>query len=92
MKNLADLLVDVLCHMTFEPEGGHDPEDTVDLQTYAWQTILNDLDLNEERAVKQAVEHKLAAMPESDDLTPEQEKQLAMLKACLLYTSDAADD
>ena len=44
MSKLASLLMDLLCHITIEPDDGLNPDDTADLQIDTWQALIHDLD------------------------------------------------
>jgi len=54
VDNLAILVIDLLSHITFAPEGGRDPEDTADLEIGSWQPLLNELSDQERDAVPRA--------------------------------------
>ena len=43
MSQVAMMAASLLCHITFAPEGGHDPEETADLVNSWWQTILHEI-------------------------------------------------
>ncbi|MFD2232129.1 hypothetical protein [Alkalimarinus sediminis] len=81
MSNLATILVELLCHITVEPEGGNDPDDTADLQINSWQTLIHDLNNAEKEIVKVAAQSKLEALQNISLPTPEQEQLLGILAA-----------
>ncbi|MCG8668417.1 MAG: hypothetical protein MI867_03320 [Pseudomonadales bacterium] len=85
MENITNILIDLLCHITVEPEGGHDPEDTADLQINAWQTLIHDVSDSEKEILKVAAQAKLASMESISDPSPEQEQIIGILGA---YVSD----
>ena len=43
MQNLANIAVDLLCAVTFQPPEGNDPEQMAELEQQAWQTFIHDL-------------------------------------------------
>ena len=81
MNNLATILVDLLCHITAEPDGGHDPDDTADLQIDSWQTLIHDLNDSEKETIKLAAQKKLSLLQSFSSVTPEQEQLIAILDA-----------
>jgi hypothetical protein len=81
MNNLSTILVDILCHITVEPEGGHDPEVTANLQINSWQTLIHDLDEQEARIIKIAAHAKLESLTGIATPTPEQEQIIGILGA-----------
>ncbi len=81
MNNIATVLVDLLCHITAEPDGGHDEDDTADLQIDSWQTLINDLNGPEKEAIKLAAQVKLSSLLKVASVTPEQEQLIAILDA-----------
>jgi hypothetical protein len=81
MNNLATILIELLCHITVEPEGGYDPDDTADLQIISWQTLIHDLNEEEEKLIKVAVQSKLDTLSGINAPTPEQEQLIGILSA-----------
>lgn len=81
MSNIATILMDILCHITVEPDEGHDPDDTADLQIDAWQTLIHDLDENEKTIIVQASTAKLNRLRAQKSLNYEQEDIILMLEA-----------
>jgi hypothetical protein len=81
MNNLATMLVDLLCHITAEPDGGHDPDATADLQIDSWQVLINDLDSAEKKGIKIAATKKLALLQDLTLISPEQEQLIGILDA-----------
>jgi hypothetical protein len=81
MNNLATILVDLLCHITAEPDGGHDPDATADLQIDSWQVLINDLDSAEKEGIKLAATKKLALLQDLTSTSPEQEQLIGILDA-----------
>ncbi|MEW8438353.1 MAG: hypothetical protein AB2689_09370 [Candidatus Thiodiazotropha taylori] len=81
MNNLSILLLEFLCHITVQPEGDHDPEDTADIQINSWQTLIRDLDHNETEAIKGAAQLKLNSLFNIATPTTEQEQLVGILGA-----------
>jgi hypothetical protein len=81
MNKLATILIDLLCHLTTDPDGGHDPDDTADLQIDSWQTHIHDLDGPEKKVIKLAASKKLNVLLSLSATTPEQEQLIAILEA-----------
>lgn len=75
------MLVDLLCHITAEPDGGHDPDATADLQIDSWQVLINDLDSAEKKGIKIAATKKLALLQDLTLISPEQEQLIGILDA-----------
>lgn len=59
MAALADMVVSLLCGLTFQPQEGHDPEFLADLEQSWWQTLIHDLSPAEQSEVRAAVERQL---------------------------------
>lgn len=81
MNKLANILIDLLCHITAEPEGGHDPDATADLQIDTWQTLIHELGDVEKNSIKAAAKIKLEALLKLSLATPEQEQLIDILDA-----------
>ncbi|PHS10657.1 MAG: hypothetical protein COA78_10875 [Blastopirellula sp.] len=81
MNILAGILIDLLSHITVEPEGGHDPDDTADLQINSWQTLIHDLKESEAGIIKKAAQQKLESLSSIATPTPEQEQTIGILGA-----------
>jgi len=81
MDNLSTILVDLLCHITAEPDGGHDPDDTADLQIDSWQALIHELDSSEKKTIKLAASKKLTSLLAIPSATPEQEQLVDILNA-----------
>ncbi len=88
MSIVANMAVDLLCKLSFRPEGGHDPEEMADTEQGWWQTLIHDLSPHEHAAVVLAVQgqiEELRSIPCSS--RPEHlQRQLDTLEA---YISDA---
>ena len=80
---VADMAVDLLCTLTFEPAGGHDPEDIADLQRNWWQTLIHDLSVDEARQIAAAVRRQV------DDLRSPSRQPLAPHLAIRLKTLES---
>lgn len=81
MSKMATTLIELLCHITTEPDGGHDPDDTADLQIDSWQTLIHDLNDSEKKIIKLAAKEKLTALLNLPSVTPEQEQLIGILDA-----------
>nr|WP_086940644.1 hypothetical protein [Thaumasiovibrio occultus] len=81
MNNLTTILIELLCYITVEPEGGYDPDDTADLQINSWQTLIHDLNEEEEKLIKVAAQSKLESLSGTNAPTPEQEQLIGVLRA-----------
>ena len=81
MNKLANILIDLLCHITAEPEGGHDPDVTADLQIDTWQTLIHELGDVEKNSIKASAKIKLEALLKLSLATPEQEQLINILDA-----------
>lgn len=81
MNKLATILIELLCHITAEPDGGHDPDTTADLQIDTWQTLIYDLSDSEKDLIKSAVKIKLESLLKVLSPTPEQEQLIDILDA-----------
>ncbi|MEJ6682661.1 MAG: hypothetical protein QNL96_01655 [SAR86 cluster bacterium] len=84
MNNLSTVLIDLLCHITAEPDGGHDLDDSADLQINAWQTLIHDLDEQESEMIKKAAKLKLEFLECISAPTPEQEQIIGILSAFII--------
>ena len=85
MENLSRIAIDLLCSLTFQPSGGHDPEDLASLEQDAWQTLIHGLSSEELAAVRSYVQTVVEELQErSDDEMPEHlESQLSVLQQYL---------
>lgn len=81
MSKVVKILVELLCHISSEPEGGHHQDVSADLQIDTWQALIHDLSHAEKELVKKAIQDKLKAMQELSSLTFEQEDLMAILDA-----------
>ena len=81
MNKLITLLIELLCHISSEPEGGHHQDVTADLQIDTWQALIHDLNPTEKELVKKAIKDKLKTMQALSSLTFEQEDLMAILDA-----------
>ena len=81
MSKVVKILVELLCHISSEPEGGHHQDASADLQIDTWQALIHDLNHAEKELVKKAIQDKLKAMQELSSLTFEQEDLMAILDA-----------
>ena len=81
MNKLATILIELLCHITAEPDGGHDPDATADLQIDTWQTFIHELGDVEKNSIKAAAKIKLEALLKLSLATPEQEQLINILDA-----------
>lgn len=81
MNQLATILIELLCHITAEPDGGHDPDDTADLQIDTWQTLIHGLNNSEKEIIKLAAKEKLTMLLSLPSVTPEQEQLMGILDA-----------
>ena len=73
--------MDLLCHITVEPEGGYDPDETADLQINSWQTLIHGLNDEEENLIKEAAQAKLESLSNIKVPSPEQEQIMGILNA-----------
>lgn len=62
MSNIASLLIDLLCHISFEPEGGHSEDARDDLQIDTWQALLHELSDEDAQLIKLAAQQKIAQL------------------------------
>jgi hypothetical protein len=81
MNKLATILIELLCHITAEPDGGHDPDITADLQIGTWQTLIHELSDSEKDLIKSAAKVKLESLLKLLSPTPEQEQLIDILDA-----------
>ncbi|MFT4530489.1 MAG: hypothetical protein ACJAYO_002015 [Thalassolituus oleivorans] len=81
MSKLASLLMDLLCHITIEPDDGLNPDDTADLQIDTWQALIHDLDSAELNLVKAAAQAKLTVLASIATPSPDEEQLMAILDA-----------
>ena len=81
MSKLASLLMDLLCHITIEPDDGLNPDDTADLQIDTWQALIHDLSDSELSLVKTAAQAKLKALESIAMPSPDEEQLIAILDA-----------
>jgi len=81
MNNIANVLIELLCHVTVEPDGGHDIDETADLQIDAWQTLIHDLSEPETLLVKAAATRKLNELQIISTPSVEQEQLIGILGA-----------
>lgn len=51
MENLADICLDLICALKFQPPGGYEIEDIAAMENACWQTILHGLNSDERGAV-----------------------------------------
>ena len=51
MDNLADISLDLICAMKFQPPGGYEIEDIAAIENACWQTLLHGLEPAEYNAV-----------------------------------------
>lgn len=59
MGMLATMALDLLCHLTFQPSRGVDPDDTTDITNTWWQTVLHELEPEEAAALKRAAHERV---------------------------------
>jgi hypothetical protein len=85
MQSLADIATDLLCAVTFQPSGGHDPEETAALEQDAWQTLIHGLSPEELAAVQTSVRRAITDLESrpSDTLPEHLQGKLAILKQFL---------
>lgn len=81
MNQLATILIELLCHITAEPDGGHDPDATDDLQIDSWQILIHSLNNSEKEIIKLAAKEKLTMLLSLPSVTPEQEQLMGILDA-----------
>ncbi|MCJ8312347.1 MAG: hypothetical protein HRU38_09070 [Saccharospirillaceae bacterium] len=81
MNNIATILIELLCFISVEPDGGLDLDETADLQIDAWQALIHDLEGSEKEMIKEAVKHKLTALQSLKITSPEQEQLIGILFA-----------
>ncbi|WP_320818931.1 hypothetical protein [Thalassolituus sp.] len=81
MSKLASLLMDLLCHITIEPDDGLNPDDTADLQIDTWQALIHDLSDSELSLVKTAAQAKLTALESISRPSADEEQLMAILDA-----------
>tara|TARA_R110001583_G_scaffold143902_1_gene295949 strand:- start:178 stop:444 length:267 start_codon:yes stop_codon:yes gene_type:complete len=81
MSKLASLFMDLLCHITIEPDDGLNPDDTADLQIDTWQALIHDLSATESSLVKTAAQAKLTALESIAMTSPDEEQLIAILDA-----------
>lgn len=83
MSVIAEMAIDLLCALTFQPEGGHDPEDLAQIEQSWWQTLLHDLSPEErheaEKAIQKQIE-RIRSLPQ-ESLPTHLQDQIAMLEA-----------
>ena len=72
MQNLANLVIDLLSAITFQPADGTDPDDLATLEQTAWQTLIHGLSPDELTAVQSSVKSAVAVLSqEAVDSLPE---------------------
>lgn len=81
MSKLATILIELLCHITTEPDGGHDPDNTADLQIDTWQALIHELNDSEKEIIRFAANEKLTSLLSLPSVTPEQEQIIGILDA-----------
>jgi len=59
VSTLANMAVDLLCKLSFSPEGGHDPEDMADVEQGWWQSLIHDLSPHEHEEVVLAAKRQI---------------------------------
>lgn len=62
MSNLASLLIELLCHISFEPAEGHSEDARDDLQIDTWQALLHELSDEDAQLIKLAAQQKIAQL------------------------------
>lgn len=62
MSNLASLLIELLCHISFEPAGGYSENARDDLQIDTWQALLHELSDEDAQLIKLAAQQKIAQL------------------------------
>jgi hypothetical protein len=60
MRIFAEMVIDLLSLLTFQPKGGNDPEDVASLEGTCWQTLLNDLNEEERNVFAEVVAAKVS--------------------------------
>lgn len=81
MDNLAEISLDLICALKFQPPGGYEIEDIAAMENACWQTILHGLNPDEYDAIVAAARRHLAELEfEAVDAMPEylQRKHLAL--------------
>lgn len=81
MQKIATALIELLCHITAEPDGGHDPDITADLQLDTWQLLIHEISESEQYLMREAATKKLSALLQVSSPTPEQEQLIDILDA-----------
>jgi hypothetical protein len=59
MNTLADMAIDLLCQLSFVPDGGHDPEDVAATEQRWWQILIHDLSPEEHLQVINAIRSRV---------------------------------
>jgi len=79
------MAIDLLCTITFQPEGGHDPEDLSGIEKEWWQTLIHDLDATELEVARESVRSVVTDMESqpTDSLPEHLQTKLSVLKQFL---------
>ena len=78
-SKLSQLLVELLCHISAEPESGYSEDEKDDIKIDSWQTLIHDLDASEKNIVKEAIRSKAESLKAQTSLSYELQDLVAIL-------------
>lgn len=82
-SKLSQLLVELLCHISAEPESGYSEDEKDDVKIDSWQTLIHELNVSEKSIVKDAIRLKIKSLKAQSSLSYELQDLVAVLDAFL---------
>jgi len=81
VNTIATMALDLLCTLTFQPEGGHDTDLLVEMEQGWWQTLIHELDTSEKEQVLNAAQAVIVELQSQTVLAPHERHKLSTLEA-----------